>query len=115
MMDATTRAAASATLSVGIVLTCVGVASGALHTALKAGLILAAAALPAVLLTQIRRAVILADEDRAAAHDAGYRLALQHAAAGLLQQTPPSTPPPGEPILTLITSTAHTDHRRHAQ
>ncbi|SDT69571.1 hypothetical protein SAMN05216371_3829 [Streptomyces sp. TLI_053] len=59
------------------------------------GLGLMLAALPAVVITQQKRAAELREDERAEIHNDGYRLALEHVAQGLLTPPQPSDPRPG--------------------
>lgn len=56
----------------------------------RAGILISLTALPAVVVWQSDRAHQVERDQIAAAHAAGYRLALEHVARGLLDQPPPS-------------------------
>ncbi|MEV6073995.1 hypothetical protein AB0L80_02590 [Streptomyces sp. NPDC052069] len=57
----------------------------------RAGIVLSVASLPPLIIWQSQRAHQLADDQLAETHAAGYRLALEHVAAGLLDD--PTAPP----------------------
>lgn len=61
-----------------------------------AGILTAVAAVPAILITQLRRSSELADAERAAIHNTGYCLAMEHVARGLLDQPAAPGPTPGQ-------------------
>ena len=59
----------------------------------RAGLLLSIASMPPLIVWQSQRAHYATTDQLAAEHNAGYRLALEHVARGLLDQ--PTTAPPG--------------------
>ncbi|WND36960.1 hypothetical protein RI578_22900 [Streptomyces sp. BB1-1-1] len=87
----TLPASAYAVLLVGLAMGVIGLI-GEDDDIMRAGMLLGIAALPALIVGHIRHAHRVADEQLADAHRAGYVLALDHVARGLLDQhndTPP--------------------------
>ena len=90
---------AIAALALGLTIIAWGVleCSPDAHRWAKLGWILSAAALPAVITTQVRGATRMADHERAEVDRAGYHRCLDHIARGLLLVADPSGPTPGHP------------------
>ncbi|MEW2573613.1 hypothetical protein [Streptomyces sp. NPDC047070] len=61
------------------------------------GLSLVIAATPVLVMTHQRKSIELTEDERAALRTEGYRVALYHLAAGMLNTTDPDDPIPGEP------------------
>ncbi|WP_326797484.1 hypothetical protein OG946_20355 [Streptomyces sp. NBC_01808] len=81
-------------LFIGLAMGVAGVITGS-DSPMRAGMLTSLAALPAAVLGMMQRAHILADDQLADAHRAGYELALDHVARGLLDQPADHTPPHG--------------------
>ncbi|MCX5161913.1 hypothetical protein OOK39_21970 [Streptomyces sp. NBC_00264] len=90
MIGRTTPAIALGLFLLGIGLGLVGILDEG-DSITRAGIVLSVASFPPLIIWQSQRAHQLADDQLAETHAAGYRLALEHVAAGLLDD---STAPP---------------------
>jgi hypothetical protein len=77
------------------------------------GLFLSAVGLPLVIVRAIREALMATADQLAQADINGYRRALRHVAAGLLDQDAAPSPEPGAPVSNLATNviSLHPPHR----
>lgn len=84
-------ATTAALLAVGLALGTLGLLTDH-NAAIHGGILAALAALPTLIVAMLRAVHRVADEQLAAAHADGYRLAVQHCARGLLAPPPPTGP-----------------------
>lgn len=93
MIGRTSPALALTLLALGLILGGIGLFDEeGVYT--RAGILIALGSMPPLIVWQSQRAHYATADQLAAEHDAGYRLALEHVARGLLDQ-PPAAPPDG--------------------